>query len=276
MPHNSFTEAQTMQYLNRLGFEEKPRVSLDTLRLLLSRHQQTIPFENLDCMAQKKLSLSPDALAAKITEKPRGGIGLEINSAFYFLLKSLGFNVISAAAKLFDLDGAFKPELHRINCVELEGKKYICDTGLYSEVARIPLLLEYNTEQNDGENIYRFTTGAEYTVLEKRETFFWTPLYAFDFAPVSEKTFETALKFCAEDDASSYNKANKVAIHSHNSFAYIAGDTLRYRKNGKVIKQLCIEDRRQMNKLLDAVFHINFGEVKYLFSENTNPKEEEK
>ena len=276
MPYNSFTEAQTMQYLKKLGFDEKPLVSLDTLVLLLSRHQQSIPFENLDCMAQKKLSLYPDALAAKIVEKTRGGIGLETNSAFFFLLKALGFNVISIAAKLFDLDGTFKPELHRISCVEIDGEKYICDTGLYCEVARVPLLLKCGTEQNDGENLYRFTTGTEYTILEKKETFFWTPLYAFNFEAVSENTFETALKYCTEDDASAYNKANKISIHTHSSFAYIAGDTLRYRKNGRVIKQLCIEDRRQMNKLLDAVFHINFGEVKYVFSENTKPKEEEK
>ena len=274
MRYSGFTEAQTMQYLKKLGFEKKPEVSFDSLSLLLSRHHQIFPFENLDCMAQKMLSLTSDALYNKIVAGSRGGLGLELNSAFYMLLAALGFKTESFGARLFEIDGTLKPELHRINCVELEGRQYVCDAGLFAETARIPLLLECDTEQSDGENFYRFAKNDDGSVLlEKKENFFRSPLYVFKPEPAAEDLFEEALKFCVEADASPYNKGNKVSIHTHNSFAFIYGDTLKYKRKGRITKQLCIEDRRQMNKLLDAVFHINFGEIRYVYTETENREE---
>ncbi|MDO4953118.1 MAG: arylamine N-acetyltransferase [Synergistaceae bacterium] len=274
MQYGVFTEEQTMQYLKKLGFEKKPENSLDSLSLLLSRHQQLLPFENLDCMAMKKLSLTPAALYDKIVAGSRGGLGLELNSAFYMLLAALGFKTESFGARLFEADGSLKPELHRINCVELEDRRYVCDAGLFVETARVPLLLECDAEQDDGENFYRFAKNDDGSVLlEKKEKFFRSPLYVFKPEPFAEELFEEALKFCVEADSSPYNKGNKISIHTHNSFAFIYGDTLKYKRKGRVTKQLCIEDRYQMNKLLDTVFHINFGEIRYVYQETENREE---
>jgi len=264
MTTQSFTQEQTVAYLRKLGLNSAPEPSFETLSKLLALHQQSIPFENLDCMAQKPLSLKPDSLFEKLIAGIRGGISLELGTAFCYLLKSLGFEVQSYAANLINLDEQDKQPLHRITCVQLNGQKYICDAGLYTETARIPLLFETDTEQNDGVCKYRLKLNCGQYILEQKERFLWTGLYAFKEADTTEAEFQKALDFCVNDTHSPFNKANKISIHLPDSFAYITADMIKYRRNGQTIKQLAIEDRRQMNKLLAKVFHISFGEIKFV------------
>lgn len=264
MTAQCFTAQQTAAYLQKLGLTSAPETSFETLSKLLVLHQQSIPFENLDCMAQKPLRLNPDSLFEKLIAGRRGGISLELNTAFCCLLKSLGFEVQSYAANLITLDEQDYQPLHRITCVRLDGKKYICDAGLYGETARKPLLLETDTEHNDGICKYRFKLNCGQYILEQKERLLWTRLYAFKEAITPEADFQTALDFCVNDRQSPFNKANKISIHLQDSLAYIAADMIKYRRNGQTIKQFAIEDRRQMNKLLATVFHISFGEIRFI------------
>lgn len=260
-----FTAEQTAQYLKKMGLAEKPAPTFETLCTLQKLQMQTFPYENLDCMAQKLLSLAPDALFAKLIEGTRGGISVELDTAFCLLLKSLGFEVTSYTACRFDIDGAAQPKVQRINSVKIDEKEYICCTGINCEAPRIPLPLEYDTEQSDEICSYRFTKDQTLgTILEQKEGFFWSPLYAFGEAAENEQVFSEALRFCIEEKASPCNKSNKISIFTSDTFIFIAADTLKYKKQGRIIKQLSIEDRRQMNKLLSAVFHISFGEIKFV------------
>ena len=259
-----FSDSQTALYLKKLGLN-KAEVCLDTLCALQKSHMQTFAYENLDCMAQRAMSLTPEALFAKLIEGFRGGISVELDTAFYLLLKSLGFEVTSRLAWRFDIDGAPQPKVQRINLVNFAGKTYICCTGINCEAPRIPLLLEIDAPQSDGISSYRFTKGkASETIVEQKEGFFWTPLYAFEQTAATQSDFDEALRFCIEEQTSPCNKANKISIFTPDTFIFIAADTLKYKKHGRIIKQLSIEDRHQMNKLLKSVFHISFGEIKFI------------
>lgn len=259
-----FTATQTDKYLKKLGFYTKPSVSFETLCKLLSAQQQTIPFENLDCMAQKKLSLTPSALFEKLIINSRGGIGFELGTVFYLLLRSLGFSVRCFATNLFDIEGEIAPPLHILSCVEISDKKYICDAGMFNETARTPLLFQTGTEQSDGLCAYRFKLDCTKFILEQKESLFWAPLYTFEDKEAEPAQIETAIDFCKNDRFSPFNKSNKISIYLPDTFAYISGDMMKYKRKGQTIKQLAIEDRRQMNKLLASVFHINFGEIKFV------------
>lgn len=266
MQERCFTDEQVAVYLKKLGFDTKPEVSFDTLCAILKRHQQTIPFENLDCMAQKALSLLPNALFDKIVANPRGGLSFELETAFELLLSSLGFKCTRQLANLADIDGGFQNATHIVTSVEIDGKIYICDSGFYHETPRLPLLLEAETEQSDGVALYRFKKRDTIFVLEQKENMFWQPIYSFEDKAADDTEIAAAFEYCASDRHSPFNKSNKISIYLPDTFAYIAGDMMKYRQRGKTIKQLAIEDRRQMNKLLATVFHINFGEIRYIES----------
>ena len=67
---------------------------------LLQAHQQAVPFENLDVLAGRPLSLDHEALFDKIVRRRQGGLCAELNTCFNWLLYSLGFPVFSYHARI--------------------------------------------------------------------------------------------------------------------------------------------------------------------------------
>lgn len=113
----------------------------------LIRHQLcNVPFENLDLhySTVKGVSLDPDHLFHKIVERRsgRGGYCMQNNSFFATVLRSLGYNVYSAGARVSKAldepnassDGppAFGGFSHQVNIVTINNRKYFADVGFGS------------------------------------------------------------------------------------------------------------------------------------------------
>ena len=65
-------------YLSRIGLTNKPRPTLDGLRLLQDAHMRHVPFENLDILLGRPLNVSEGALFEKIISRKRGGYCFEL------------------------------------------------------------------------------------------------------------------------------------------------------------------------------------------------------
>lgn len=109
---HTYTEAQLARYLEHIGYagDARQRASTDPLGLLadLQRHHMArVPFESLSLHYSKHrlLSLDPEDLFAKIVEKGRGGYCMEVNTFFAAILRTLGFVLISAGARVRASDG---------------------------------------------------------------------------------------------------------------------------------------------------------------------------
>ena len=100
-------------YLARIGYSPteaaavmKKKPSAEMLQELLTKHQMSIPFENLGQLTHPGDATAPEVPACppsldvskalkKIVFEKRGGFCFEINFAFAWLLRSLGFYVRS-------------------------------------------------------------------------------------------------------------------------------------------------------------------------------------
>ncbi|MGM9578576.1 MAG: arylamine N-acetyltransferase, partial [Evtepia sp.] len=60
------TPKQVETYLARIGIKEPVTLDLEGLTRVHQAHQQAVPFENLDILADKPLSLDHEALFDKI------------------------------------------------------------------------------------------------------------------------------------------------------------------------------------------------------------------
>jgi len=112
----TLTSQQTTQYLDRLQISGeqridhvatlKPEDALRYLTLLQRHHLTEIPFENLALhySPHRQISLHPEALFQKIItdNNGRGGYCMENNGLFGMLLRSLGYKLFSAGARVFD------------------------------------------------------------------------------------------------------------------------------------------------------------------------------
>jgi arylamine N-acetyltransferase len=111
-----FSRQQVEQYFDRLKIAEaqriyhvaelKPKEAYQYLALLQKHQLVEVPFENLTLhySPYRQVSLHPEILFKKIIgdNNGRGGYCMENNRLFGMLLYTLGFNIHSAGARVFD------------------------------------------------------------------------------------------------------------------------------------------------------------------------------
>ena len=134
------------RYLERLDAKVYDAPALHTLRDLMTRHQQTVPFENLDGLAGRTPPLSTAGVLDKIVVRRRGGFCYELNEAFGALLSHLGFSVRRIEARVWSEArqqfGA--PFDHLALIVTLPEGEFLVDVG-FGDNNRTPLRLPEDT-----------------------------------------------------------------------------------------------------------------------------------
>jgi N-hydroxyarylamine O-acetyltransferase len=141
-------EQTVRRYLERIGAPSPGEPSTELLRDLHLRHLRTVPFENLSIHLGEPIVLDPDALAAKIVDRRRGGFCYELNGLFGELLRALGFRVTLLAARVFTPDGTLThPFDHALLRVDLD-ERYLVDVG-FGTLTTYPLRLDWPEPQAD-------------------------------------------------------------------------------------------------------------------------------
>ena len=256
----AMSDAQIRAYLDRIGMDRSPEVSLTYLSDLQWKHMRAIPFENLDIMKGLPLTLDRQALFTKIVQDHRGGVCSELNTLFNWLLESLGFQVKSFASRVISDAVPYPGKSHRVMCVELEDRRYITDVGYNYEHHRKPLLLQEGVIQSDGTCDYLLERHPVYgwLMLQRpagQETG-WRKKIAFSEDPNLDSDFVAATFFAQYHPASKINKALKVSRYIDDRFYGIRqGDFLT--EDGGLVRVLepGISDARK-EELLGSFFGI--------------------
>lgn len=122
------TQEQLINYFKRINYDGPHSLSEAVLRELIWKHVTTIPFESLSIHIGEDVHVhNIDIIFEKIVTKSRGGWCYEMNGLFYYVLKSLGFNVILQLASVFEDD--WLPPSHALLIVRLEEKLFLVDVG---------------------------------------------------------------------------------------------------------------------------------------------------
>ncbi len=173
----------TSAYLERIGYAGALSISPETLRALHLAHMYTVPFENLDILLGRELSLVESDLFDKIVTRGRGGFCYELNGLLCGLLRELGFQVTMLSAGVARAKGGFGPEFdHLALCVQLD-HPWLVDVG-FGNGFRLPVRLDDPADQVQGTSSYLVIVDGDYRVLLRREEGGdWTPQYRFSLAP---------------------------------------------------------------------------------------------
>ncbi|HXG91004.1 MAG TPA: arylamine N-acetyltransferase, partial [Blastocatellia bacterium] len=86
------------KYLDRINYSGSLEPTSETLRALHRAHMFAVPFENLDIHINREIVLDEERILQKIIDERRGGFCYELNGAFAWLLRELGFEVEMLAA----------------------------------------------------------------------------------------------------------------------------------------------------------------------------------
>jgi N-hydroxyarylamine O-acetyltransferase len=116
-------------YLERIGFEGKPQVDLDTLGRLHRAHLQAIPYETFDVALGRGASRDPELIFDKLVTRRRGGWCYEMCGLFAWALGEIGFAVTPLAGGVERVTrGDSAVGNHLVLLVDLD-RRYLCDVG---------------------------------------------------------------------------------------------------------------------------------------------------
>lgn len=171
-------------YLARIGYRGPLEPTAATLAGLHEAHYRTVPFENLDIALRRPIAADEATSYAKIVERRRGGFCYELNGAFAWLLRDLGFRVTLLSAGVMSRQhGAFGPEFdHLALRVDLD-EPWLADVG-FGDAFYHPLRLATNAAQEDRSGTFRIVESDGWHTLEKRDQEgIWQPEYRFTLTP---------------------------------------------------------------------------------------------
>ena len=170
-------------YLARIGYAGPRDPSLATLKSLHVAHATSIPFENLDILLGREISLELDAVQSKLVGSRRGGYCFEHNTLFAAVLELLGFGVTRLAARVRFGTTVIRPLTHMLLAVNLDGQPWLADVGFGGEGLLYPLPILGSEPSRQFGWTFRVESDGDLKVLQSLHADGWFDLYAFTQEP---------------------------------------------------------------------------------------------
>ncbi|MFN2463076.1 MAG: arylamine N-acetyltransferase [Candidatus Dormibacteria bacterium] len=176
-----------------------------TLARLHRAHATHIPFENLDIHLGRPIRLDLAAIEAKLVRRRRGGYCFEQNALFAAVLRQLGYDVVTLAARVhLGKPTQAPPRTHMLLAVHAEGVRYLCDVGFGCSTPLEPVEIRAGGEAVMGCWTYRVLAVDRGWRLQLRRPDGWLDLYEFTDEPQHPVDYEVANHYTSTHPASSF------------------------------------------------------------------------
>jgi len=253
----AYKDLSVEAYLSRIGYSGSAPPTLKTLNALQSKHNESVPYENLDIMNGVPLSLDIPRIYDKVVTRRRGGYCFELNGLFAWLLRRLGFGVTEHFARYLRDEPVLPMRRHRVILTETEGETYICDAGVGAFVPTFPLRLVHYIEQPQRKDIYRIVPDDMLGhVVEEKRCGEWLPLFSFTMEKQFGTTdFLTASWYCESHPDSVFKKANMVSMRTPTGRMTLDGRTFKI-FDGDTVNVTEADDNGKFERLLKEYFGI--------------------
>lgn len=250
----------TAEYLARIACVGKDEPTEENLFALQYAHLTSVPYENLDILLGKRISLEPEALFDKIVRRRRGGYCFELNKLFGLLLSELGYGVKNCVARYHRGESAMPKRRHQVLLVTLpgSGREYLCDVGVGAVIPLwpVPFRTDVSCIQRDCE--YSVVTAGELGfMLREKHQGEWRGVYSFTDERQQDVDFVFPSFWCEFAPESPFNKQYMLSIRSEGRRVTLDGFTLREFTASGVSERLLDDDGR--DRALAEIFGIDLS-----------------
>ena len=208
-------------YFARIGYDGPREPTLAVLRAIHQKHPDAIPFENLDVLLGRPISLDPAAVDAKLIGAGRGGYCYEQNGLLKRVLTALGFQVEGRMARVLWMVPDHlppRPRSHMVLAVRAPGDDttWLADVGFGGCVLTGPLALFSDAVQA--------TPNGDFRILPIDELGGERQVRA-NLSGRWAATYQVALGAWADQDYEQANFYTYAHPSSHFTFSLTAGRT---------------------------------------------------
>lgn len=205
---------QILHELEKNGLQRGVHTA-EQVSIVMRKLAEAFPFENFDVLNRREVKITPDFIREKMLKERRGGLCYELNALLLLLLKELGFSATIGIGTVRNEQGWATDRTHAFVLLQMEGTKYIADSGFGNKLALYPLKLNGPsvTSPAGSFRVRRRKTAKGVFALEylnpKGE---WDILYAFDWQPQSWSELERIKEKIYHHPYSAFNKRPIIAM----------------------------------------------------------------
>ncbi|MCI4680283.1 arylamine N-acetyltransferase [Rhodoblastus acidophilus] len=169
-------------YLARIGHEGPLAPDLATLATLHDAHVRAIPFEAIDPLLGRPVSLDLPVIHDKLVAGRRGGYCFEQNLLFKAILERVGFNVVGLAGRVrwMSPPGApLGPRTHMLLKVDAPEGPHLADVGFGACLIDAPLRFATGVEQRTTMGTFLLLESEGIYELRAKQPQGWRSMYVF-------------------------------------------------------------------------------------------------
>ena len=245
-------------YLQRIAYSGEVKADYATLKQLMTCQLQNVPFENLDVLAGKPISLDPQTIVEKIVYRRRGGYCYELNGLFAMALDSIGFayRIVACRPMFYP---ARRPRTHAALVVTAEGQEYLVDLGFGSYGIRQPMdLAVLDTPVVQDYDRYQLTIAADGDyVLSALVEGEWIKQHGFNLTPMEWLDFMPANWFNSTHPDAVFTQKPLILLFTPTGKRVLFGDSFKQTEQGKTTVQTVLP--KQQTDILAEYFHLKFS-----------------
>jgi N-hydroxyarylamine O-acetyltransferase len=246
-------------YFTRVGYHGSREPTLDLLTKICGLHTAVIPFENLDPLLGRAVSIDLADIAAKLVYTRRGGYCFEHGGLLSAVLTGLGYEVCALAARVIWQvpEHTVLPMTHRMIKVDLAMGPVLVDVGFGGQTPTAPLRLETGIEQPTPYGTYRFIAADSGYELQLKTAGGWGGLYRFSLTPRLSADLEMANWYTATHPRSRFVR-NLVASKTESDVRLsLLNHQLSMRRLDGTVERRVISSSRMLQETLTERFGIS-------------------
>lgn len=251
-------------YFARIGYVGSRQPTLATLHALTLHHATSIPFENLDVLLGRGISLAPEAIFQKLVHDRRGGYCFEQNNLLLLVLRALGYRVTPIGARVrWQIPRDIMPaRTHLFLRVHLEDGDWLTDVGMGGSSLTSAIPLEFGCElatPHETRRLERDATGRMFHQMWNGSE--WMDCCEFTFDEMFPIDCEVANWWTSASPASHF-KTGVIAGRAQRDGTRkaIRGGEFTHRRGGEILAKEVIASDARMYAILAEHFDLRLPE----------------
>lgn len=250
-------ELNLAAYTERIGYHGPLGPTAATLAELHRHHVEAIPFENVDIMAGRLISLDIASLQDKLITRCRGGYCYEHNLLFAAVLERLGYVVTGLSARVTMGSSKPRPPTHMCLRVEADGLAWLVDVGFGGDGILEPIALRSGQRSCQGDGAWEYSLtrrpGGVWALQSLRAPG-WLELYTFTIEARQPVDYQVLNWYTSTHPRSPFTQRTIVQKIGASLRRSLVGDSLTISRPGWVA------DTRTIRRAsLPGILAIDFG-----------------